>query len=475
MKKKHFDNQGSGRTNLSQLVDRIPPQALEAEMACLGSMILNSSVVGDVGQVVRADEFFSSRHQMIFAALLHLYDQNIPVDLVQLGQRLTDQGVLEGVGGVEYLVEMAESVPTSASAVYYAKIVRDKALLRHLIESAHKILEDAFGSPAPAQEQVDLAEQSIFRLAEPLAKGEAAALGDLLQEVYERLEKAEGRQISGLETGFFDLDNLTCGLQAGEMVIVAGRPSMGKTALALNMAEHLAVVLKQPVAVFSMEMSRHQLAQRMICARAAIDAQKMRRNMLRGDEFASLSMAIGQIADAPLFIDDSPRLSIFQLRARARRLAIRHDVKAIFIDYLQLMANPGSENRQQEVTELSRGIKSLARELNVPIVCLSQLNRSPEAREGHRPRMSDLRESGSIEQDADVVMLIHREEYYHPDQDWKDAHPEKLNLAEVIVCKQRNGPTGEVSLHFDGRFTRFGNLASQPTPEGETQEAEYVQ
>jgi replicative DNA helicase len=265
--------------------------------------------------------------------------------------------------------------------------------------------------------------------------------------------------ITGLDTGYAQLNEMTSGLQRGEMIIVAGRPSMGKTAFALNMAEHIAVVMNQPVAFFSLEMSKQQLAQRLLCSASGIDSHRVRRNMLSGQDYAQLANTVGRLSESPFYIDDTPGLSLLALRAKARRMAARHDIEAVFVDYMQLMNSPDSESRQQEVSMISRGIKALARELNVPVVCLSQLNRSPEGREDHRPRMSDLRESGSIEQDADVVMMLHREEYYHPDPEWAEEHPDKKGLAEIILAKQRNGPTGTVSLHFNEKTTRFGDRA----------------
>ncbi len=445
---------------LAKLFDRLPPHAVEAEMSLLGAMILDSRVIGDVVQILTgADDFYQPRHAVVYQALVQLYDQNNPIDLVQLQQALTDRQALDDVGGIDYLVELAESVPAATSAPYYAKIVRDKATLRRLIEAAGDILQRAYTSADEAADQVDSAEREIFRLAEGHASAEAGALGELLQETFAQLEAREGQHITGIETGFFELDEITTGLQKGEMVIVAARPSMGKTAFALNIAEHVAATNKQPVVVFSLEMSRQQLAQRLLCSRSGVDAQRVRRNMLSGDEYERLAMTVGELAEAPLFIDDTPGLSLLQLRARARRLAARHDIKLVVVDYLQLMSSPGAESRQQEVSELSRGIKALARELNVPVICLSQLNRAAESREGHRPRMSDLRESGSIEQDADVVMMLHREEYYHSDPNWAAENPDKVGVAEVIMAKQRNGPTGTIKLQFNGKSTRFNNLA----------------
>lgn len=441
---------------LAKLFEKLPPHAHEAEAALLGSMILDWRVTGEVVQILKgADDFYKPAHAAIYEALVELYDAHQSIDLVQLNQRLRDKQQLETVGGVDYLVELAESVPSAASAGYYAQIVRDKAVLRHLIDAAGHILYDCYNASDPAQELLEKAEQKVFELRATGGEQDASLVGQLAQEVYARLEAEDGHLVTGLETGFNDLDELTNGLQNGEMIIVAARPSMGKTAFALNIAEYLAMVNKQPCAIFSMEMSRQQLAQRLLCSRSGVDAQRLRRNMLSGDDFGLLVKAVGELSEAPLYIDDTPGLTLLGLRAKARRLASRYDIKAVFVDYLQLMSQPGAESRQQEVSTISRGIKALARELNVPVVCLSQLNRSPEGREGHRPRMSDLRESGSIEQDADVVTMLHREDYYHRgDEEYTDT-----NTAEVIIAKQRNGPTGVVKLQFNGQTTRFNNLA----------------
>ena len=436
--------------DLASLFDKQPPHALEAECALLGSLLLDWQVVGEVLQIIRSPEdFYLSKHAAIYKAAVELYDQHQSLDIVQLVQRR------EAVGGVDYLVELGESVPSATSAAYYANLVRQKAVLRHLIDAAGQILERAYTSGEPVDDQLNIAEQEIFRLAEGGSSEDAAELRQLLQETYERLEAHDGRSITGLETGFFELDEMTNGLQNGHMTIVAATASRVKTALALNTAEHIAATNKRPVGVFSLEMGRQQLAQRLLCSRSGVDSQRVRRNMLTGDEFARLAMVVGELSEAPLYIDDTPGLTLLSLRAKARRMAARHDIEAIMVDYLQLMSAPGADNRQQEVSNISRGIKGLARELNVPVICLSQLNRAAEGREGHRPRMSDLRESGSIEQDADVVMMLHREDYYHRGEEGY----EETNIAELIIAKQRNGPTGVVKLQFNGQTTRFNNLA----------------
>lgn len=446
---------------LGKLLDALPPHALEAEMALLGSMILDWRVCGEVLQIVKTGEdFYKPAHAAIYDVLMDLYDTQQSIDMVQLNQKLVDKQMLDQVGGLEYLLELAESVPSAASAERYAKIVRDKALTRQLIDAAGRTLHDAYHSDDPATELLDKASQALFQIQDKRGDTDANRLHDLLQETMEKLEADDGRVMTGIETGFFELDEMTNGLQDGEMIIIAARPSMGKTALMLNMAEYVSATSKKPSAVFSLEMSKQQLAQRLLCSRSGVDSHKLRRNMLGRDDFQKLSLTVGELSEAPMYIDDTPGLTLMQLRAKARRLAMEKHISAIFIDYMQLMGNPGAESRQQEVSGISRGVKALARELSVPVVCLSQLNRAAEQREGHKPRMSDLRESGSIEQDADVIMMVHRESYYHRgDPEWEAENPDQANTAEIILAKQRNGPTGTVRLHFHGGTTRFQNLA----------------
>lgn len=448
------------RIDISNLFDKLPPHALEAECALLGSMILDWRVCGDVVQIIKGgSDFYKQAHSAIYDALVQLYDQGQSIDMVQLNQKLVDKQLLDEVGGINYLLELAESVPHAASATYYAQIVREKAKLRKLIEATGGILHDCYNSDEPIKELLDKAGKAVFDLSEDDAASDTAQLNVLLQETYQKLQDSDGRMVTGIETGFFELDEMLSGMQNGEMIIIAARPSMGKTAFALNIAEHMAATNNTACAVFSLEMGKQQLAQRLLCSRSGVDAHRLRRNMLSPDDFGELASTVGELAEAPMYIDDTPGLTLMGLRAKARRLAMQHDIKAIFIDYLQLMSAPGSESRQQEVSNISRSIKALARELNVPVVCLSQLNRAAEQREGHRPRMSDLRESGSIEQDADVIMMLHREDYYHRgDENYTDN-----NTAEVIVAKQRNGPTGVVKLQFNGATTRFNNL-SHSTP-----------
>ncbi|QNN21125.1 replicative DNA helicase [Planctomycetales bacterium ZRK34] len=466
-KRRNFEAE---RIEVGKLLDKLPPHSLEAEMSLLGSLIVagteNVHLIGEAMQILRgASDFYQPRHAEIYQSIIDLYDRHQAVDLVQLVQRLRDRQQEESVGGVDYLVELAESVPTAVNVVHYARIVRDKAKVRHLINAAGTILHQAYDSDEPPNHLVDQAEKMIFDIAQDASADEPTALAELVQMTFEQLEarRDSGTTFMGVPTGYYLLDEYLGGLQRGDMLILAARPSMGKTALALNIAENIAVQSGgqgRPVAVFSIEMGKQQLADRLLSSYSGVDSQKMRRNMLSADDLHRLQEAASDLTAAPVFIDDTPGLSVLQLRAKARRLAARHDIEVIIIDYLQLMTSPGAESRQVEVSEISRGVKALARELKVPVICLSQLNRNPEGRESKRPMLSDLRESGSIEQDADVVMMLHRESYYHKgDEEWAADHPHGENEAELIIAKQRNGPTGLVPLHFNGNTTRFENPA----------------
>jgi replicative DNA helicase len=449
---------------VSQLVDsiksqfdRLPPHSIEAEMCLLAAMMLDKDMIGEVVQIVERDAFFQADHQIIFDILLKLYEQNRPIDAVLVREELLKRQLLEEVGGVQYLAAILNSVPSAAHGKHYAGIVREKFLLRQLIAASDDILRSAYSPHEQADLVLDKAEKKIFEIAQRKISGAMTPMEDVLHEVFEMIENRGQR---GLETGFFELDDMMNGLQSGEMVIIAARPSMGKTAFAMNVIEHVAADSMMPCAVFSLEMSKQQLAQRMLCSRGQIDAHKLRKGMLQSHEYAHLANVVGELAKAPIWVDDSPGLTPLELRAKARRLKLQHDVKCIMIDYMQLMDNPGPDSRQQQISEISRGIKAVARELSIPVLALSQLNRASEGRDGHRPRMSDLRESGSIEQDADVIMLLHREDYYRMSE--PDFQPD--NIAEVIIAKQRNGPTGTVKLTFLNKATRFENLATQADP-----------
>lgn len=444
-------------------------------MALLGAMLLNPRVTPEVtGLVTRAEDFYSEAHAAIYQTLIDVYDRTPEADLVTIVDTLRDRGQLELVGGIPFLEKLASETPSSAAAVHYAQIVAEKAKLRRLIEASEETIHEALGAgslgPDGAREILDRAEQRVFEIAQDDQRSDPQRLAELLTIEYERMLAQEGHGISGIRTHYADLDDLLQGLQPGEMIILAARPSMGKTALALNLAEQIALGgvpeggegAPTPVGVFSLEMTKSAVVQRLISARSRVASHAIRSGALSGQAKFDVQVACDALRGAPIFVDDTPGMSVLTLRARARRMVAQHDVRVIFVDYLQLLTAPGSarESRQVEVSAISRGIKALARELNVPVVCLSQLNRASEHREGNRPRMSDLRESGSIEQDADVVLLLHREDYYHVgDEEWKQNNAEKINVAEVIIAKQRNGPTGLVNLTWDSRSTRFRSHA----------------
>ena len=439
---------------IARQFDRLPPHSIDAEQCLLASMMLDKEMIGMAVQIIDRDSYFQADHQIIFDVLVKLYDQNRPVDAIIVRDELAKRQLLEEVGGSAYLGEILNKVPSAAHGEHYAKIVREKALLRQLIAASNDILRDAYAPHDQAELVLDKAEKRIFDIASKKVGESTVHMEKVLHEVFETIESRGQR---GIETGFFELDDMLNGLQNGEMAIVAARPSMGKTALAMNIIEHVAADSLLPCAIFSLEMSKQQLAQRMLCSRGQIDAHKLRKGMLQSHEYAHLANVVGELAKAPIWVDDSSSLTPLELRAKARRLKLQHDVKLIMLDYMQLMDNPGPENRQQQISEISRSIKAVARDLNIPVIALSQLNRASEGRDGHKPRMSDLRESGSIEQDADVVMLLHREDYYK----MSDADFQPDNIAEIIIAKQRNGPTGTVKLTFMNKTTRFENLSSQ--------------
>lgn len=449
--------QGVKSQAINRLLEGLPPHALEAEASLLGSILIDPTVLNDVHLIIQgSDDFFKKANGLIFELMVELYNQCSTVDLVQLQQLITDRDLLDSVGGVDYLLDVAHAVPSAASASHYARLIKDKSVVRQLIAAAGEILHDAYNKPEDPQEILNDAERRIFRIAQQSEQRHAETLDELLNDAIRQLEENEGRLITGIATGYTELDEITSGFQNGEMIVIAARPSMGKTALALNIAETM-VMRDIPVAMFSLEMSRQQLTQRLLSSRASVSSHKIRRNMLSDNDMDAIIKAADDLMNKPFYIDDTPGLSIVQLRAKARRLKQKHDIRAIFIDYLQLMTSGRrAESRQQEVSDMSRNVKALARELNIPVICLSQLNRAAEQREGHRPRMSDLRESGSIEQDADVVAMLHRESYYHMnDKTWMEANEDKLSLAELIIAKQRNGPTATVKLSWDSTCTRF--------------------
>jgi replicative DNA helicase len=435
--------------------DRIPPQNLEAEQAVLGAILLDSLAIVVVMEFLGSDDFYRESHRRIFQAMINLHMSTEPIDLITLTTQLQAEQQLDAVGGVQYLTELASSVPTSANVQYYGRIVEEKSILRKLIRSATEIVSNGYTGAEDVQELLNEAERKILEISARKSTSGFVSIRKVLMEVFERVEllhQSTG-MTTGIPSGFPDLDKLTSGFQRNDLIIVAARPSVGKTAFALNVAQNIAVRAKQTVAIFSLEMSATQLVQRMICAEANVDAGRMRTGRLEGDDWEKLTMAIGTLSEADIYIDDSPVLTVAEIRAKARRLKKEKDLHMIFIDYLQLIAGRGKagENRQQEVSEISRMLKQIARELEIPVIALSQLSRGVEQRQDKRPMMSDLRESGSIEQDADLVAFLYRDDYYNQES-------AKKNIIEIIIAKQRNGPVGTVELVFLKNYNKFVSL-----------------
>ncbi len=437
--------------------ERLPPQNLDAERSVLGSMLRDNQVVGDVVNVLQhAEHFYTDAHQKIFKGITTLYiDRGQPADLVTLAEYLKQEKQIEDVGGYPYLAELWDAAPTAANAEFYAKIVREKGMIRALIHASNEILRDAYDQAQPAEELLGSAEQKIFDIANKGVAGQTFSLHDVLAEAYDRIDTRlqKGHQtVSGLPTGFVDLDEKTAGLHNSELVILAARPSVGKTAYALNIARHIAVEEGQPVFFVSLEMSRVELAERLLCCQARVDSHRLRKGTLGSEDMDKLIAAGGVLRKAKLFIDDSPAQGMLRIAANARRLKLRQDVRLVIIDYLQLIEPENRRDpRQEQVAQTSRRLKFLAKELSVPVMALAQVNRASEDRQDHRPRLADLRESGSIEQDADTVLMLHRPEMYEPGQ--------HEGTVELIIAKQRNGPTGEIILFFRKEFMLFENFA----------------
>jgi replicative DNA helicase len=434
---------------------RLPPQSGDAEQAVLGAMLLAEDAVVQAAELLDAAAFYAPANQKIFSALLGLYKASIPIDLLTATEALRKAGQLEEVGGASYLAALTSGVPTAANAKHYCTIVKEKFVLRELIKAANKIQIDCYEAAKAPDVLLDQAEADIFKIAAHKIKREAVPMKDIIKSSVEMIDALYQRKglITGLPTGFVELDQQLAGLQPADFIIVAGRPAMGKSSLALGIAEHAALNQRVPVAIFSLEMSKENLVQRMLCSHARINAHNVRTGMLSTSDWPALTKAAGKLSEAPILIDDQPGANVLELRGKARRLKARHDIGLIILDYLQLMEESSvAENRQQEISTISRNLKALARELNVPIIAVSQLSRAPERRESFRPRLSDLRESGAIEQDADVVLMLFREDYYN-------VTDENKGIAEVIIAKQRNGPTGTIKLAFIKEYTRFETLA----------------
>ena len=436
-------------------LDKVPPQNLEAEMAVLGSMLMDEEAIAVAVEMLSSNSFYKDTHRRIYDTILNLYNANKAVDFITLSDELKRTGMLEEIGGVSFLSSLVNSVPTSANISHYVTIVREKSILRALINNSTRIVSLCYENNDNVAELVDHAERLVFEVSDTRAQGSYSHLKEIVKDSIETIDKAYQRKahITGIPTGYIDFDSRTAGLQSSDLIVVAGRPSMGKSALALGIAEYAGVSEKIPMAIFSLEMSKEQLAQRMLCSHAKVDAHKVRTGYLATSDWPRLTAAAGKLSEAPIFIEDTPAISVMELRAKARRLKAHHDIQLIILDYMQLMRGSGRiENRQQEISEISCSLKALARELHLPIIAISQLSRAVESRTDHRPQLSDLRESGAIEQDADVVVLILREEYYNPT-------PDNQGVADVIIAKQRNGPVGSFKLSFIKEYTRFENMA----------------
>jgi replicative DNA helicase len=437
----------------SRLGERKLPHNLEAEESVLGALLVDCSVAATVFQILTADDFYSPRHGKVFAAFQTLYDRNSTLDEVMALAELERQGLAESVGGMEFFGQLIQKVPAAANADYYARIVREKAILRSLVGVCGEVIQSVYESTAPAKDQLDIAEQKVFEIGRLGVGRDFISIGEILDEHFERFSK-EGELEGTVYTGFTQLDEMTTGFHPAEFIIVAGRPSMGKTSFSLNCVEQAAIKGKR-VAIFSLEVSKDQLIQNLLCAFSRVEAHRVRKRSLSRGEWKQLVEAAAQLSQTKIFVDDTPGLTPLAIKAKARRLHAKEPLDLIVIDYLQLLEVAGLENRQQEISAASRSLKSLARELNVPLVAISQLSRGVENRESHKPRLSDLRESGAIEQDADLVLLLYREEYYRPDKE------EAKGKAEVIIAKQRNGPTGSVELAFRSHFMKFENLSER--------------
>ncbi len=446
-----------------QLIDRLPPQNIEAEQSVLGSLLIDKDAIIKIADFLTPNDFYKDIHCQIYSALLDLYENREPSDILGLSARLEEKGQLEKIGGRSYLTSLANSVPTASHVIHYAKIVQKKAVLNRLIRAATEIIQMGYEEGEEnLQRLLDRAESKLFSVSEHLLKQQFTSIKDLLSEAFDRLDELhrESGKLRGIPTGFFDLDNKLAGLQKSDLIILASRPAMGKTSLALDIARQIAVEQKVPVGIFSLEMAKEQLVDRLLCAQADVDLWKMRTGKLTDKEdgfgesdFTKIGHAMGVLAEAKLFIDDSPTANVMEIRTKARRLQAEHKIGFMVLDYLQLMesATVSSDNRVQVVSEITRGLKSIARELNVPLLALSQLSRQVEARPTSIPKLADLRESGSIEQDADVVMFIYRDKMYKSDS-------ARGNEADIYIAKHRNGPTGVVSLYFDETKASFKNL-----------------
>lgn len=439
------------------MIERIPPQNIEAEQAVLGAMLIKKEAVIEAMEILRPEDFYRDAHRVVFEAIMAVFQNDSAVDMITVTEQLKKSDLLDKAGGVAGVTALANAVPTAANVVYHAKIVREKAELRELINAGSEITGWAFEDSDDVDAVMDKAEKRILEVTARENSADFTPMKDIVISVFKQIEERSTNKggLTGVASGFTDLDRLTSGFQPSDLILVAARPSMGKTAFTLNIASYVAVHLDKPVAFFSLEMSKEQLAQRMLCSEGGVDSQRLRNGDMKDEDWEHVIAAADRLTYAPVFIDDTPGITVMELRSKARRIKAEHGLSMVIIDYLQLMSGKGSkngDNRQQEISEISRSLKALARELKVPVIALSQLSRSVESRQVKRPMLSDLRESGSLEQDADIVMFLYREDYY-------DKETEQQNVTEVIVAKHRNGPIDTVRLYFDKEFTRFANFA----------------
>lgn len=436
-----------------KLLEKVPPQNHEAEVSVLGAMLFEEQALVRAIELLKPAFFYEENHRRIFSVMQSLFEKARPVDLVTIGEELTKRGELEDVGGITFLTQLTAAVPTAAHLEHYAHIVKEKALLRGLIQNSTSIIQRCFDPASEVNRVLEDAEKMIFDVSQHRIEGRFHPVRDIIRDSMEAIDKLyqQKEHVTGLPTGFQEFDVKTAGLQPSDLIIVAGRPSMGKSAFVSCLCENIGIVEKRPIAFFSLEMSKEQLVQRMLCSHGRVDAQKVRTGYLSHQDWPKLTSAAGKLSEAPIYIDDTPAQTVLEVRAKARRLKMQHGVELIVIDYMQLMQGVGrAESRQQEISEISRSLKALARELRVPVIAVSQLSRAVENRTGNRPQLSDLRESGAIEQDADLVVFLFREEYYNPTE-------ENRNKAEAIIAKQRNGPIGTCEMIFLKDLTRFEN------------------
>jgi len=444
-------------TPIEGIYQKVLPQNIEAEQSVLGGILIDNEALPRVLEIIEPNDFYRDNHKKIFLAFLELFENNTPLDIITVTELLQKKGELTNIGGATYLASLVDSVPTTANITHYAKIIKEKSILRSLIAKATDIVNLGFEASEDVAEILDKAEEAIFSITQQRIQTSYYSIKEIIKQTFETIEELSSKKdsVTGIPTGFIDFDRLTAGLQPSDLIIIAGRPVMGKTSFTLNIAQHAATRAGVPVGFFSLEMSKEQLALRMLCAEARINSQKIRSGFLSERDWLRLTDAAATLSEAPIFIDDTPALSVLEIRAKARRLKSEHNIGLIIVDYLQLMKGKGRvDTREREISEISRSLKALAKELNIPVVAVSQLNRRVEERENKRPRLADLRESGAIEQDADLIVFIYRDEVYNEDT------PDK-GIAEIIIGKQRSGPTGVVKLAFLDKYTRFENLLTR--------------